>query len=146
MNTAEKLHALPKAALVELAMRLATERNAARAEADHATAAAKRWRQQVMAGHDYIHWTARQVRDFAQAELDAIGPDPDAARHLDNLLNEIDLIDAERRPAATPQRARRTGPRCHKGRDGKVCGKPLSEDGLCSRHDARTIRAARAAA
>ena len=146
MTTATKLAALPKAALVELAMRLATERNAARAEADANAAAARRWRKQALSMHEYHRWNAEQVRDIAQVEMDAIGPDPDASRHLDELANEIESYAGTRRAQnITWPRTRRPGPRCHRG-NGAPCMKPLNDDGLCSRHDARTIRANRKAA
>lgn len=139
MNAADKLAALPKAALVELALRLGAERNVARSEAEAAKAAARSWRAQAGRIHDYHFWTAKQVRDLAQAELDALPADPDAVRHLDDLAVELDAFMSTRRPTSYA-RKRTPGPRCHKGHPGNFCGKPLDENGLCSRHDARKKR------
>lgn len=139
---AQRLGALPKSALVELALRLASERNLARAEADAAKAAVRSWKAQARSIHDYHFWTAHQVRDIAQAELDATPPDPDAAQHIDDLAIEIDAYTTARRPTVYA-RKRTPGPRCHKGHPGNFCGKPLDEHGLCSRHDARQRKALR---
>lgn len=143
MNAAAvKLSALPKSQLIELALRLGAERNAARAEADAAKAAARSWKAQAGKVHDYHFWTEQQVRDFAQAELDALAPDPHATQHLDDLINEIDAFASSRRPKSY-ERKRSNGPRCHKGHVGNFCGKPLDANGMCSRHDSRARKALR---
>lgn len=147
MTPADKLAALPKAALVEVAIRLGIERNAARAEAEHATAAARRWRTKLIrAGGDYRYWGPEQVRDIAQAILDDLPADPDAENHLDQLLTEVAAHDARVRARVdvTPRRLP-SGPRCHRGTKGP-CMRLLTEDGLCTRHDAKKIRNARKAA
>lgn len=139
MNTAQrmKLAALPKAALVDLVLSLAGERNAARTDAATADAEARRWKRRCVAyTGDVID--AERVRAEAEAILDAIGPDPDADDHLAELAY---AIGPRRSPVSRP---RQIGPRCRKGRG--ICGKPLNEHGLCSRHDARAIRAAKAVA
>lgn len=132
MTPREKLHALPKAALVDLALSLASERNTARADAATADAEARRWKRRA---HCYAGEAvnADRVRVEAQAILDAIGPDPDADDHLAELAHAIG-------PRTSPiDRPRKAGPRCRKGT--KFCGKPLDEHGLCTRHDFKARRA-----
>lgn len=120
--TRERLAALPKEALVNLALRLAHERNT--------------WRKAMQTRDDWRHWDARQCRDAATAILAVTPPDPDAEDHLAALTYEL---NAGRRPVPRHSR-RRPGPRCNRGV--KECGKPLT-DGLCSKHDARIIKALR---
>ena len=137
MTPRDKLAALPKAALVDLALRLASERNIARTDAATADAEARRWRRR---SHAYAGESinADQERVRAQAILDAIGPDPDADDHLAELAHAIG-------PRTSPTtRPRQPGPRCRKGR--KFCGKPLDENGMCSRHDFKARRAVGAVA
>jgi hypothetical protein len=134
----QKLAALPKAALIDLVLSLAGERNIARTDAASADAEARRWKRRCVAyTGDVIN--AERVRADAQTILDAIGPDPDADDHLAELAYAIG------KRAVPISHPRRLGPRCRKGR-GRICGKPLNEHGLCSRHDARTIRAAKSVA
>lgn len=137
MTTAprHKLAALPKSALVDLVLSLAGERNIARTDAATADAEARRWKRRCVAYTGGII-NAERIRAEAQVILDTIGPDPDADDHLAELAYAIGK-------RATPvSRPRQIGPRCRKGR-GRICGKPLNEHGLCSRHDARTIKAAK---
>ena len=136
MTPREKLHALPKAALVDLALKLAAERNVARTDAAAADADARRWKRRATSQVGAVI-DSEQVRAEAQTLLDEIGPDPEADDHLAELAYAIG-------PRATPaNRPRKTGPRCRKGSN---CGKPLNEHGLCSRHDAKALRAMRTAA
>ena len=137
MNPRAKLAALPKPALVELAIRLGAERNAARDERDAARAG--RARAVAFASFQWRTWDARTVRTYAQTILDGLPRDPDADAHLDVLAAEVEAHDSVARGYP---RALRPGPRCRKGYE-KPCMKPLNADGLCSRHDARQIRKAR---
>ena len=132
------IETLPKDALVQLALQLATERNIARTDAATADAEARRWKRRAIAYRGAASLTgAEQVRAEAQAILDTIEPDPDADDHLAELAAAIG-------PRATPSsRPRKAGPRCRKGV--KFCGKPLDEHGLCSRHDYAARAAMRAA-
>lgn len=118
MTPREKLQALPKAALIELALRLAHERNAMRAN--------------IAARDDWRNWGARETRDAAAIVLAGLFPDPDAEQHRDVLAHEL---DARRAPIVRP---RRPGPRCDKGT--KACGRPLNAAGLCARCDHRATR------
>lgn len=140
MSTAAKLAALPKAALVELVLRLGAERNAAIDERDRAKAA--RDRAIAFASFEWHSWGADKVKAHAKVILAGLPRDPDAEAHLDTLAAEIEAVDAQ---ARNYPRALRPGPRCHKGTS-SPCMKPLDGDGLCPRHDAKARRARRSAA
>ena len=140
MTPADKLAALPKAALVQLAMRLGAERNAAIDERDRAKAA--RDRAVAFATFEWHTWGPEKVKAHAQVILAGLPRDPDAREHLETLAAEVDAVDAQRR---SWPRALRSGPRCHRGVKAP-CMKPLDDDGLCPRHDARKRRALRGAA
>jgi hypothetical protein len=139
IDTARKLAALPRAALIELVMRLGAERNAAMDERDRAKVS--RDRALAYATFEWRTWDADRVRRYAQTILDGLPTDPNAGMHLDTLAAEVEAHDSvqRRRP-----RELRPGPRCHRGT--KPCMKPLNDDGLCPRHDAKKVRAARAVA
>lgn len=139
-TTAEKLGALPKAALVELVMRLGAERNAAIDDRDRARAA--RDRAVAFAAFEWHTWGADKVKAHAKVILASLPRDPNAEEHLDTLAAEIEVVDAAGRRSP---RALRPGPRCHRGK-ASPCMKPLNDDGLCSRHDAKRIRDRRKAA
>lgn len=122
----------PRQELINTIRRLATER-------DRARRAAAYWHER--AGVDgWRHWTAEQVRREAEAIMATLPADKDAADRRRVLLYALDEHRAAQ-PWAAPARPRRVVPRCGKGH--KPCGKPLRPDGLCSRHDFRTIRALR---
>lgn len=119
--------------LTRLVRRLTAERDAARY-------AARYWRR--LTDNDWRLWSPQQTHDYAAAILAEIGMDPKWADHRDTLAFEL---DANRRPQ--PQalvHPPSVGLRCWRG--SKPCGRPLRADGLCTRHDARAIRAARTAA
>ena len=105
-QTAQKLHALPKAALVELVIRLGIERNAATKERDEAKAARDRAR--AYAVYEWHSWDAPKVRRYAQTILDALPTDPDAGMHLDTLAAELEAHDSAVRSQPRPLRP---GPR-----------------------------------
>lgn len=122
------LSGLPRQELINLIQRLARERNSARRAAAH-------WHGLVREDLDI---DPDRTRRDADAILALLGRDPDYLEHRRTLLAALPDVPTP------PLRPRRSGPRCAKGF--KPCGKPLGPEGLCSRHDYKTIRALRRAA